>query len=46
LYCDQLTGIGYNSWLSLELFRGDLWSQPPLHIAKLGLEKMRAAAES
>lgn len=46
LYCDQLTGIGYNSWLSLELFREDLWSQPPLHVAKLGLEKMRAAAES
>jgi sugar phosphate isomerase/epimerase len=45
LYCDQLTAIGYNSWLSLELFREDLWAQPPLHVAKLGLEKMQAVAE-
>lgn len=45
LYCNQLTSIGYNGWLSLELFREDLWAQPPLQVAKIGLEKMRAAAE-
>lgn len=45
LYCDQLSGVGYAGWLSLELFREDLWAQDPLSVATLGLEKMRAAAE-
>ena len=44
-YCDQLTSIGYAGWLSLELFREDLWAQEPLSVAKLGLEKMRLVAE-
>jgi sugar phosphate isomerase/epimerase len=44
-YCDQLTSIGYAGWLSLELFREDLWVQEPLSVAKLGLEKMRLVAE-
>lgn len=46
LYCDQLRAIGYDRYLSLELFRQDLWEQDPLEVAKLGLEKMRAAAEA
>jgi sugar phosphate isomerase/epimerase len=44
-WCSQLTEIGYNGWLSLELFREDLWNQPPLQVAKIGLEKMQAVAE-
>ena len=45
LYCDKLREIGYDGYLSLELFREDLWQQDPLEVATLGLEKMRAAAE-
>lgn len=45
-YCDLLRQIGYSGFLSLELFREDLWAQNPLDVAKLGLEKMRAAAEA
>jgi len=44
-YCDQLRTIGYDRWLSLELFRRDLWEQDPLEVARVGLEKMRTAAE-
>lgn len=46
LYCDLLREIGYSSWLSLELFREDLWQQDPLEVARLGLERMRASAEA
>lgn len=45
-YCDLLREIGYNRHLSLELFRDDLWSQDPEQVARLGLERMRAVAES
>jgi len=45
LYCDQLASIGYNRFLSLELFREDLWARDPLEVATIGLEKMRQAAE-
>lgn len=41
-----LRGIGYNRWLSLELFREDLWAQDPLEVARVGLDKMRAVVES
>lgn len=41
-----LRQIGYDRWLSLELFREDLWSRDPREVARLGLEKMRAVAES
>lgn len=44
-YCELLRGIGYAGFLSLELFRPDLWSQDPLEVARRGLEKMRQAAE-
>lgn len=44
-YLDLLRGTGYRRWLSLELFREDLWASDPREVAKLGLEKMRAVAE-
>jgi sugar phosphate isomerase/epimerase len=42
---DLLRQIGYHRWLSLELFREDLWAQDPFEVARVGLEKMRAVAE-
>ncbi|MFM9963831.1 MAG: sugar phosphate isomerase/epimerase family protein [Planctomycetaceae bacterium] len=44
-YLELLRQTGYRRWLSLELFREDLWSRDPREVAKLGLEKMRAVAE-
>ena len=44
-YLDLLRGTGYRRWLSLELFRRDLWERDPLEVARIGLEKMRSAAE-
>jgi 2-keto-myo-inositol isomerase len=44
-YLDLLRQVGYRRWLSLELFREDLWSRDPREVAKLGLEKMRHVAE-
>jgi sugar phosphate isomerase/epimerase len=44
-YCDLLRQIGYDRCVSLELFREDLWQQDPTEVARVGLEKMRAAAE-
>ena len=44
-YCDLLRQTGYNRWLSLELFREDLWEQDPREVARIGLDKMRSAAE-
>ena len=44
-YCELLRQIGYSDFVSLELFRPDLWEQDPLEVAKTGLEKMRSAAE-
>lgn len=44
-YCELLSGTGYDRWLSLELFREDLWQQDPLAVARLGLEKMRSVVE-
>jgi sugar phosphate isomerase/epimerase len=38
--------IGYQGWLSLELFREDLWKRDPLEVARIGLEKMRAVVEA
>ncbi|MDA1163417.1 MAG: sugar phosphate isomerase/epimerase [Planctomycetota bacterium] len=46
LYCDMLRKVGYDLWLSLELFRQDLWDRDPLEVAILGLDKMRTAAEA
>ena len=44
-YCQLLREVGYNKWLSLELFREDLWQLDPEEVAREGLEKMRAVAE-
>jgi len=41
-----LTRIGYSGWLSLELFREDLWGRDPFEVASLGLECMKQVAES
>lgn len=40
-----LRQVGYYRWLSLELFREDLWASDPHEVARVGLEKMRAVAE-
>ena len=40
-YVALLTQIGYAGWLSLELFREDLWQRDPLDVAQVGMEKMR-----
>lgn len=42
---DLLRQIGYHRWLSLELFREDLWAMDPFEVARVGLEKMRGVAE-
>ncbi len=44
-YLELLRGTGYRRWLSLELFREDLWAQDPREVARLGLEKMRKVVE-
>ena len=44
-YVDLLRQIGYNRFLSLELFREDLWSRDPREVARVGLEKMRNVVE-
>lgn len=44
-YVDLLRQIGYNRFLSLELFREDLWSQDPRVVARVGLDKMRSVVE-
>ena len=41
-----LRQVGYYRWLSLELFREDLWASDPYEVARVGLEKMRAVAEA
>jgi sugar phosphate isomerase/epimerase len=46
LYLRLLREIGYRRWLSLELFRKDLWKRDPVEIARIGLEKMRAVVEA
>lgn len=42
---ELLRKIGYDRWLSLELFREDLWAANPLEVARIGLDKMRAVVE-
>lgn len=43
---ELLRQVGYRRWLSLELFREDLWARDPLDVARTGLDKMRAVAEA
>jgi sugar phosphate isomerase/epimerase len=45
-YLALLAQIGFHGWLSLELFREDLWARDPLEVAQTGLEKMRAVVEA
>ncbi|HEY3254401.1 MAG TPA: sugar phosphate isomerase/epimerase, partial [Polyangiaceae bacterium] len=45
-YLMLLREIGYDGWISLELFRKDLWTRDPLEVARIGLEKMRAVVEA
>ncbi|MBM4077203.1 MAG: sugar phosphate isomerase/epimerase [Planctomycetes bacterium] len=40
-----LSQSGYDRWLSLELFREDLWARDPKEVARIGLESMRAYVE-
>jgi 2-keto-myo-inositol isomerase len=44
-FCELLIQIGYTGFVSLELFREDLWQQDPLAVARTGLEKMRRVCE-
>jgi 2-keto-myo-inositol isomerase len=44
-YLELLLATGYEGFLSLELFREDLWQQDPLAVAREGLEKMRQVVE-
>lgn len=44
-YVELLRGTGFEGWVSLELFRKDLWERDPREVARIGLEKMRAVVE-
>jgi sugar phosphate isomerase/epimerase len=41
-----LAGTGYRGYLSLELFNRDYWQRDPHHVAKEGLDKLRAVVKS
>lgn len=45
-YLELLAQIGYEGYLSLELFREDLWQQDPREVASVGLDKMKAVVEA
>ncbi len=40
-----LRDTGFGGYLSLELFNRDYWKQSPVKVAKIGLEKTRAAVQ-
>jgi sugar phosphate isomerase/epimerase len=44
-YCALLSQVGYTGFVSLELFREDLWQRDPLEVARIGLQKMKAVCE-
>lgn len=44
-YLELLRQIGYRRYLSLELFREDLWERGATEVARVGLEKMRSVVE-
>ena len=44
-YLALLRKIGYRGYLSLELFREDMWARDAVEVARAGLEKMRQVAE-
>ena len=41
-----LVDIGYDGFLSLELFNRDYWKEDPFKVARTGLEKLKAAVSS
>lgn len=41
----RLRDMGYNRFLSLELFNGEYYKQEPLSVARTGLDKLRACVE-
>jgi sugar phosphate isomerase/epimerase len=41
----DLRDLGFRGMLSLELFNRDYWKQDPLHVARTGLEKMKAVVQ-
>ncbi len=41
-----LRDVGYNGYISLELFNPEYWEQDPRTVARVGLEKMKAVLES
>ncbi len=45
-FVSLLMQVGYDRWISLELFREDLWERDPLEVATTGLRKMRAVCEA
>lgn len=45
-YCAALQQIGYDGFLSLELFRDELYARDPFEVATEGLQKMMAVAEA
>ncbi|MEE2686024.1 MAG: sugar phosphate isomerase/epimerase family protein [Planctomycetota bacterium] len=45
-YLALLLATGYDRYLSLELFREDLWQQDPLEVARQGMEKTRQVVEA
>jgi len=44
-YVSLLEQVGYDRWISLELFREDLWQSDPREVAREGLERMRRICE-
>ena len=40
-YCALLGEVGYDGWLSLELFNEKHWAEDPVEVACLGLEKLQ-----
>jgi sugar phosphate isomerase/epimerase len=44
-FVELLRQVGYDRWISLELFREDLWQQDPEEVARVGLSKMKAVCE-
>jgi sugar phosphate isomerase/epimerase len=45
-YLALLRTIGYRRYLSLELFREDLWAREPVEVARAGLDAMREVVET
>ena len=44
-YVALLHQVGYRGFVSLELFREDLWKRDAMEVAKLGLARMRTVCE-